>query len=79
MPLSEQLAGQLEDKNEATKKLEWIKARLAEGRTVYLTTHTRSTKITSKNLGQVRIRDGHLEVQHGKRWLIHDYSRLSAR
>lgn len=62
----------------ATAKLDWIKARIDEGRTVYLSTATRATKITRRHLPQVRERDGHLEVQHGNRWLCHDFSRISA-
>lgn len=63
---------------DANTKLDWIKARIAEGRTVYLSTYTRATAIKAKHLPQVRVRDGHLEVQHGKAWLNHDYSKITA-
>lgn len=66
--------------NTAERKLEWIKARITEGRTVYLQTYTRITKIEAKHLDSVRVRGESLEALHGKRgWLNHDYSRLSAR
>lgn len=65
--------------NTATTKLEWIKARVAEGRTVYLATATRVTKIGAKHLGMVRVNGDRLEVLHGKQgWLNHNLSRLSA-
>ena len=63
----------------ADVKLEWIKARLSEGRTVYLSTSLRYTKITTKTLDLIRVKNGVLEVRHGKQgWLNHNHSRLSA-
>jgi hypothetical protein len=63
---------------EASKKLEWIKEQISAGRAVYLSTYTKATMIKAKHLPQVRVRDGHLEVQHGKAWLNHDYSKITA-
>lgn len=63
----------------AQEKLDWIKARLAEGRTVYLSTYTRATVIKARHLPQIRARDGNLEVQHGRRWLNHNFSGITAR
>ena len=62
----------------AEQKLEWIKARIAEGMTVYLSSYTHVTKIKAKHLPQVRAHNGHLEVQHGRRWLSHNYSKITA-
>lgn len=62
----------------AETKLEWITARIAEGRTVYLTTALRVLKIGRRQLAQVRVRGGHLEVQCGRRWLNCDYVKISA-
>ncbi len=62
----------------AEMKLEWITARIAEGRTVYLTTATRVTKIGRRHLAQVRVRAGHLEVQYGRRWLNADWVKITA-
>ena len=65
--------------NAAEQKMEWIKARIAEGRTVYLATQMRVTKITAKHLPQVRVRGNALEVQSGKQWLDYSYTNLTAR
>lgn len=66
--------------NAAETKLEWIKARIAEGRTVYLSTHARHTVIKAKHLPLVRVVGENLQVLQGKQgWLNHNLSRLSAR
>lgn len=62
----------------AQKKLDWIKAQVAAGKTVYLSTHTKATKITAKYLDAVRVKNGNLEVRHGGSWLDHNYSKISA-
>ena len=62
----------------AQRKLAWIVERLNAGRTVYLSTAYKSTKLTRKSLAIVRARGENLEVAHGKQWLNHNYSRLSA-
>ena len=64
--------------SQAAVKLEWIKARIAEGRTVYLSTYLRSTKITAKHLHMVRVNGDALEIQHGKKWLNYNGARLEA-
>ena len=66
------------DPTSADIKLTWIKDRLSEGLTVYLSTAHKHTKITTKHLPQVRSNNGALEVQHGRQWLNHNYSRISA-
>lgn len=63
---------------EAQAKLDWIKARIAEGRTVYLTTYLRATKIQAKHLPMVRVRGNTLEIQSGKYWLDYNGARLTA-
>lgn len=73
------LVNKASDMDEATRKLNWIRVQIAAGRTVYLTTYTKVTKITRRTLSQVRATEGRLEVQHGRRWLDHSYSRLSAK
>ncbi len=64
--------------NLAERKLEWIKARIAEGRTVYLTTYLKATKIQAKHLSMIRVRGTTLEVQSGKQWLDYNGAQLSA-
>ena len=64
---------------EATKKLEWIKERIAEGRTVYLSTAIRHIKIQAKHLGFVRVRGEVLEVLQGKQgWVNANGCKVSA-
>lgn len=62
----------------AEKKLEWIKAQIAAGRTVYLSTCLRVTKITAKHIGQIRVRGNALEIQHGRRWIDYSHTKISA-
>jgi hypothetical protein len=64
--------------NVATRKYEWIKEQINAGRTVYLSTYTGATKLQAKHLPQLRVRGDNLEVQHGNKWLNHNYSKLSA-
>ena len=64
--------------NRAEGMLAFIKKNLAEGRTVYLSTMTKVTKIQAKHLPQVRVRGNALEIQSGKRWLDYTHTRLSA-
>lgn len=57
----------------------WVMARLAEGRTVSMTTRLRVTQIKPKHADLVRLRNGHCQVLHGKKgWLIMDGCRVSA-
>jgi hypothetical protein len=60
------------------KQYAWIKARVEEGRTVYLSTYTHRTKITSKNLNLVKATKTGLMVQMGKRWVDHSLTEISA-
>ena len=59
----------------ADKMLAFIKASLETGRTCYLATGLRVTKLQKKHLPQVRVRGNALEIQCGKRWL--DYTHVS--
>lgn len=67
--------------------LEWITARIAEGRTVYLSTMTRSTAISPKTfakweaMGRPVVKlsaSGDLLIASGKHYLNAKYSHLSA-
>jgi hypothetical protein len=66
------------DTKQAEQKLDWIKARIAEGHAVYFSTHLRRTKITAKHLPLIRVRNGSLEIQCGKHWIDYSYANLSA-
>ena len=57
----------------------WIKARLAEGQSVYVQTQLRTTVIKPKNADLVRSHKGHCQIARGKKWDIIDYTRVSAR
>ena len=64
--------------NRAEEMLAFIRANIAAGRTCYLATATRITKIQAKHLPQVRVRGNALEIQSGKRWLDYTHTALSA-
>lgn len=57
---------------------DFIHKHAGEGKTVYLQTPLRTTAIKKKHLGMVRLRNGALEVQHGKKWLDHSHSHCTA-
>jgi hypothetical protein len=63
---------------DARRKLEWIKARISEGRTVQVTTYTRATRYTQKHLDMFRATKTGLLVQRGKSWDCLDHSKLTA-
>lgn len=63
---------------EAAKKLEWIKERIAEGRTVYLTTYLRSTKITAKHLPLLKATAKALYVRCGGAWIDYNGAKITA-
>ena len=68
-------------------KLAWVQARLAEGKIVYVVTHTRATKITQKNWerfeesGNPILKagsDNALLMVQGKQYVDASYSALRA-
>ncbi len=70
-----------------TKTLTWIEARIAEGRTVYITTYTRSTKITPKTFNRFaaagtpvfKADKNSTYMIHGNSYVCIDFSKVSAR
>ena len=70
-----------------TKTLTWIEARIAEGRTVYITTHTRSTKITPKTFSRFaaagtpvfKADETSTYMIRGNRYDCIDFAKVSAR
>ena len=62
----------------AQQKIEWIKDQIDAGRTVYLSTSIRRTKITRKHIEMVRVRGNALEVCCGGKWLDYSYTQISA-
>lgn len=64
--------------NKAQGMFEFITTQLAAGRTCYLATALRVTKIQKKHLPQVRVNGNALEIRSGARWLDYTHTRLSA-
>ena len=63
----------------AEKALSWIQARLSEGRTVFVTTYTRSTAFKAKHRDMFRVRGKSLEAQYGRQWLDIGGCKITAR
>lgn len=63
----------------AEKMFAFINEQANAGKTVYLQTALRITSLKRKHLPQVRVRDGALEIQCGKRWIDYTWvDRVSA-
>lgn len=60
-------------KETMTKRLEWITARLTEGRTVYYCVGATTIKMTKRTLGLLAVRGDSLYIRWGKRWDCIDY------
>jgi hypothetical protein len=60
------------------KQYAWIVARIEAGRTVYLTTALRSTKITAKHLPMVKATKTGLMIQSGKQWIDYSLTKITA-
>lgn len=56
----------------------WIVAQIDAGRTVYLTTSIRSTKIAAKHLPMVRAAKTGLMIQSGKHWIDYSLAKITA-
>lgn len=63
----------------ARKRVAWIQSQLAAGRTVYLTTYTRSTTYTAKHSDWFKADRSGAYVRRGKSWDCIDYCGLTAR
>ena len=62
----------------ARKKVAWIKAQLAAGKTVQITTYTRATRYTAKHAEMFKATKGGAYVQRGKAWDCFDGCDLRA-
>jgi len=56
-----------------TDRLEWILARLGEGRTVYYCVGATTIKLTRRCAGLLAVRGESLYIRWGKRWDCIDY------
>lgn len=54
--------------HKARKMERWIKARLAEGATVVISSYTKATKLTAKHADMIRSDHVGCYVQRGKSW-----------
>jgi hypothetical protein len=64
--------------NRAEQMFAFIDKQLASGRTCYLSTALRVTKLTAKHRDLIRVRNGALEIRTGKRWTDYTYTSLRA-
>lgn len=62
----------------ARRKLAWVKARLAEGRTVAVTTYTKQTRYKPQHADMFVARKNGLFVQRGKSFVCLNFSHISA-
>ena len=67
-----------EQENRGQKMYAWIKAQHEAGRTVYVHTYTRTTRLAPKHAHMVRLSGNHCEMQAGKRWDSLNFCSLSA-
>ena len=57
----------------------WIKERTDEGKTVYITTYTRCTKIQKKHMSYaLRVKGNHCEMVRGKHWDSINFCKITA-
>lgn len=78
MTNDEMKAGRFLRWHTARTRIAWIKARLAEGRTVYVSTHLRHTPYSAKHTDMFKATRTGAYVQHGKRWDCIDWCKISA-
>ncbi len=57
----------------------WIKARHAEGLTVYCATYLKTIAIAPKHAALVRVHGEHCEVARGKHWDSINWTKITAR
>ena len=65
--------------NTGEKIYTWIKARHADGMTVYAQTYTRITKIAPKHADRVRYHNRHCEMTAGRSWVSLNGCNFTAR
>jgi hypothetical protein len=63
----------------ARRKAKFIADHLAAGRTVYIATSLRITKLSAKHADMIKATKGGLFMQAGKRWDCIDYCQITAR
>ena len=79
MTNQEMIAGRFLRWARVRKQYAWVVAQAKAGRTVYLTTALRCTKITAKHLEMVKATKTGLMIQHGKKWLDYSHTTITAK
>ena len=64
--------------HKARRRIAWILARLAEGRTVQIATQTRAVRYTAKHAAMFKATKSGAFVQRGKAWDCIDHTNLTA-
>jgi uncharacterized pyridoxamine 5'-phosphate oxidase family protein len=72
MKNSEMKANRFFTWHKARRRVALIQSHLSEGRTVYLCTMTKATKLTSKHINMIKAAKNGAFVQSGKNWLCID-------
>lgn len=62
----------------ANRKLAFITEHLSAGRSVFISTHLRTWKLTKKHSAMVKATASGLYLQNGKRWDCIDFCRIEA-
>lgn len=75
---SQMIAGRFLRWHKARQKVAWMAARIAEGRTVLITTHLRQVRLTAKHAAMIKATKTGAYVQRGKTWNCIDYCKISA-
>lgn len=74
---SDMKPGRIKRWADARKKLAFIRDNVNAGRTVYLTSYTKVTKITANSLVLVTAEKTGLYVQHGSKKVCYDYAGIT--
>ena len=78
MDNSKMIAGRFLRWHEARRKLAWVRAQIDAGRTVYLRTMTKATKVTARTVDCLQARRSGLHMVSGSRSVCVDYCRLES-
>lgn len=78
MTNAEMIKGRYLRWHNARSKVAWVKAHLAAGRTVCLTTHTKQVRYTHKHADMFKASKTGAYVQRGKAWDCFDGCKITA-
>lgn len=78
LPNSKMTANRFARFANARRKVAWIHAMLAEGKSVIVSTCTKSTKYTAKHAGTFRASKSGAFVQSGSKWVCIDFCKITA-